>query len=328
MKQYQELLRSIIANGYDTGDRTGVGTRALPGYSYTMNLTKDDNGVIHNYPLLTTKKVFLRGTFEELMWKMRGNTNIVDLVQKNVHIWSEWPFKKWLNFTGEINKFNQYKDDQKSDYSDEWKKRLKAFEDMLVNDEKMKHWGDLGPTYGHHMRDFGEVRDGGGAIIRSGIDQLQKVVDSIINNPSDRRIIMSLWNPSDNYETLLPPCPCFYQFFANQEGYLHLNVYQRSCDSFLGVPFNDSQDALMLALIAELTGRSPGTFNHFFGDVHIYRNHMKQVEELLTRQPRPLPSIKINRNFTSLDEMLRLTWEDIELIGYDPYPAIKAPVAV
>jgi thymidylate synthase len=334
MKQYLELLRAILAEGYDTGDRTGVGTRALPGYSYQMKLSMDDDGIVHNYPLLTTKKVFLRGTFEELMWKLNGETNILRLLQKDVHIWTEWPFKKWLEHTGQINKFDWYVDEQKSDYSEEWKQLMKSFETMiLIDPEFAKEWGDLGPTYGHHVRNFGELKGSDinipnideGSIVLPGIDQLKSVIDKIMYKPEDRRIIMSLWNPHDNPKTLLPPCPCFYQFFANQPGYLHMNVYQRSCDSFLGVPFNDSQDALLLILLAKVTGRKPGIFNHYFGDVHIYNNHRDQVELQLTREPRPLPSIRINRE---TENILDFKWEDIERIGYDPYPEIKAPVAV
>jgi len=335
MKQYLELLKAIKENGYFTGDRTGVGTQALPGYSYQIPLTMDDDGTVHGFPLLTTKKVFLRGTFEELMWKLRGETNIRSLVKKDVHIWTEWPFKKWLEVTGELNSFKWYIDDEKSDYTDEWKQRIKHFEQLIIKDDEFaSKWGELGPTYGHHMRHFGEVHmehqfvgtqltD----ILRVGEDQLKSVIDAIRYRPTDRRIIMTLWNPHDNKKTLLPPCPCFYQFFANQTGYLHMNVYQRSCDVFLGVPFNDSQDALLLILLAIITGRKPMIFNHFFGDVHIYNNHRKQVDLQLTREPRPLPSLKIKKK---TDNIFDFTWEDIKdaLIDYNPYPGIKAPVAV
>ncbi|MDR2540821.1 MAG: thymidylate synthase [Candidatus Peribacteria bacterium] len=344
MKQYLELLEAIKKDGYYTGDRTGVGTQALPGYSYLINLDRDEAGIIHNFPLLTTKKVFLRGTFEELIWKLRGETNIRSLVEKNVHIWSEWPFKKYLESTGELHKFPWYVDEEKSDYTDEWKQRLKDFEERIVRYPSFaKQWGELGPTYGHHMRNFGEVlgsqisdefriRAGEAAllienndVIVEGVDQLAKVLNAIRNNPTDRRIIMTLWNPHDNAHTLLPPCPCFYQFFANQDGYLHLNVYQRSCDTFLGVPFNDSQDALLLILLALATGRKPGRFFHIFGDVHIYNNHRKQVDLQLSREPRSLPSLKIK---TVRENPTDYVWEDLELIGYDPHPVIKAPVAV
>jgi thymidylate synthase len=335
MQVYLDMLKEIISDGYDTNDRTGIGTRTMPGHSYKIKLREDDEGVIHNYPLITTKKVFLRGSFEELMWKLSGKTNIYDLIVKNVHIWTEWPFKKWLEKTGEANKFEWFVDAEKSDYTDEWKKRITGFEQMIINDKSARHWGELGPTYGHQMRNFGEITkrnfdnsvpwDPQLEVIFPGFDQLEDVIYKIRHNPEDRRIIMSLWNPIDNQSSMLPPCPCFYQFFANQPGYLHLNTYQRSCDSFLGVPFNDSQDALLLILMAKITGRKPGIFNHFFGDAHIYKNHRKQVDLQLTREPRPLPSMMVNR-YT--DNILDFKWEDIKLIGYDPHPAIKAPVAV
>lgn len=344
MKPYLELLNTILEEGYETDDRTGIGTIALPGYFYSVKMRMDENRIIHNYPLHTTKKVFLRGSFEELKWKISGNTNIKALVEKNVHIWTEWPFKKWLEATGQAKSFEWFKDELKSDYSDEWKQKIKEFEQLIITDEAFaKEWGDLGPTYGHHMRNFGvvkanqlnpilfrQIREAGielghDDIVVDGIDQLQKVIDSINNNPKDRRIIMTLWNPHDNSKTLLPPCPCFYQFFANQKGMLHLNVYQRSCDVFLGVPFNDNQDSLMQIMVALSTGRKPGTFNHFFGDVHIYKNHINQVKLQLTRDPRPLPSIRINKETTNIHDIM---WEDIEIINYDPHPGIKAPVAV
>lgn len=157
MQQYLDMLKEILVYGYNTGDRTGVGTRALPGYSYRVKLYMDDDGIVHNYPLLTTKKVFLRGTFEELMWKLSGETNIRSLIAKNVHIWSEWPFLNWLKATGEAGKFQWYIDDKKTDYSDEWKRRMKEFESMIMNDDDFSaKWADLGPTYGHHMRYFGK----------------------------------------------------------------------------------------------------------------------------------------------------------------------------
>lgn len=347
MKQYLKGLKTILEDGYFTGDRTGVGTQALPGYAYKMKLemeeTPEGGYLIKNFPLLTTKKVFMRGTFEELMWKLRGETNIKSLVEKGVHIWTEWPFKKWLESTGEINKFTWYIDDEKSDYTDEWKRRIKEFEQKILDDpEFAAEWGELGPTYGHHMRNFGEVKveDLDESIqdiiltnssltekdvVKKGEDQLKNVFNTIMNKPTDRRVIISLWNPHDNKKTLLPPCPCFYQFFPNQQGVLHLNVYQRSCDTFLGVPFNDSQDSLFLILMAITTGRFPDSFNHFFGDFHIYNNHRKQVELQLSRMPKGLPTLHVKCKKEFITDY---TWDDIEVLDYDPEPAIKAPVAV
>lgn len=325
MKQYLKLLRTIQKNGYFTGDRTGVGTQALPGYSYQCILKKDGD-VIHDYPLLTTKKMFLRGTFEELMWKLRGETNIQSLVKKKVYIWNEWPFKKWLEKTGLWGTFPLFIDEAKSDYTDEWKSKMAEYIKLICEDDDFaKEFGELGPTYGHNFRRFGEVKDKHGNIVREGEDQLMETIHKIKNKPEDRRNIITLWDPHANKLSLLPPCPCFYQIFANEEGYLHLNLYQRSCDTFLGVPFNTSQDSLMLILLAKVTGRTPKIFNHFFGDAHIYNNHQKQVAEQLSRDPFPLPSIKINRE---TDNIFDFVWEDIELINYQHHPVIKAPVAV
>lgn len=344
MQQYIDMLETILKYGHETGDRTGIGTISLPGYSYQVHLYEDDDGIIHNYPLLTTKEIKFFLIVAELLWKLSGKTNIRSLVENNVNIWTEWPFKAWLIATDQADKFEWYADEKKSDYSDEWKRRIREFKQRIINnDEFAKQWGNLGPTYGHHMRNFGEVllKDipknyadaisaafpdmSQNGIIVPGIDQVSAVLNSIRNNPEDRRIIMSLWNPHDNMNTLLPPCPCFYQFFANQKGYLHLNVYQRSCDSFLGVPFNDAQDALMLILFAKLTGRKPGIFTHMFGDVHIYINHVDRVKEQILREPRPSPSIIVNSDITSL-ESVKPT--DFQLIGYNPHGPLRGMVAV
>lgn len=344
MKQYLELLQAILDNGVKTGDRTGTGTYTLPGYHYTCEMYQDEEGVIKNFPLLTTKRMSLKSVFEELIWKLNGDTNIRFLVEHNNHIWTEWPFKKWLETTNQTKLLgHMWKDDQKSDYSDDWKEAKKAFEIMILrNDDFCKKWGELGRTYGHHFRRFGEVTfddfdeelqkcllfsiDGPipNPFVK-GKDQLMIAIDKIKNHPEDRRIIISLWNPADENKTLLPPCPCFYQFFANEPGMLHLNLYQRSCDTFLGVPYNTAQDALFLCLMAHVTGRKPGRFNHFFGDAHIYLNLVDQVKEQLTRTPHPLPSIRLNPDVKNI---LDFTWDDIELKDYEHEAGIKGAVSI
>lgn len=343
MQQYLKLLQAILENGVQTSDRTGTGTMTLPGYHYQVKLNQDEDGVIHGFPLLTTKKMSLKSVFEELIWKLRGDTNIRFLVQNGNHIWTEWPFKKWLQETGQQEILDRmWKDEEKSDYSDEWKVKKNEFEDkILSNDSFAKKWGVLGRTYGHQFRRFGEVRfndfdgetrrdlflavdDISGSWIK-GKDQLMDAIHLINNNPENRRIIISLWNPMDVEKTLLPPCPCFYQFFANQEGYLHLNMYQRSCDSFLGVPYNTAQDSLFLCLMAQVTGRKPGIFNHFFGDAHIYLNHLDQVREQLQRIPGELPSIRLN---PEVKDILDFEWKDIELLNYAPQSHIKGAVSI
>lgn len=335
MNVYFNLLQAILDNGVKTGDRTGTGTMTLPGYHYTCPLEMDENGIIHNFPLLTTKEVDLEQVFIELMWKLNGQTNIRPLIEKNCHIWSEWPLKKWLQETNQTDILNNmWEDEGKTKYSKTWKTAKKQFEERILTDKKFcKKWGELGHTYGYQFRHFGEVNLGDVVpFLRflpirliKGKDQLMSAVDRTRNNPEDRRIIISLWNPQDENKTLLPPCPCFYQFFANEAGMLHLNMYQRSCDTFLGVPYNTAQDALLLCLMAHVTGRKPGRFNHFFGDAHIYLNHIDQVKEQISRTPHQLPSIRLNPN---VKDILDFTWEDIELIGYEHEKAIRAPVSI
>jgi len=361
MQQYLNLLQAILGNGVQTGDRTGTGTMTLPGYHYQVKLNQDEDGVIHGFPLLTTKKMSLKSVFEELIWKLRGDTNIRFLVQNGNHIWTEWPFKKWLQETGQQAIIDRmWKDEEKSDYSDKWKQKKSEFEAKILADEPIKiasrvemasdlyqttsfakKWGELGRTYGHQFRRFGEVcfNDFDGETREDlflafdhiprhfceGKDQLMDAIELIKHNPENCRIIISLWNPQDVDKTLLPPCPCFYQFFANQEGYLHLNMYQRSCDSFLGVPYNTAQDSLFLCLMAQVTGRKPGIFNHFFGDVHIYLNHIDQVKQQLQRIPGELPSIRLNPEIKNILDFKR---SDIELLNYDPQEHIRGAVSI
>ncbi len=346
MEKYLELLQAILDNGVKTDDRTGTGTYTLPGYHYVCEMQKDEDGIIKNFPLLTTKQVSFKNIFYELIWKLRGDTNIRFLLEHNNHIWTEWPFENWLKKTGQKELLSRkWKDGENSDYTNDWKEAKKAFEIMILqNDDFCKRAGELGHTYGYQFRRFGEVtfddfdKELQECLLFSidgqmphpfikGKDQLMIAIDKIMNKPEDRRIIISLWNPMDEGEnrTLLPPCPCFYQFFANEPGMLHLNLYQRSCDSFLGVPYNTAQDALFLCMMAHVTGRKPGRFNHFFGDAHIYLNHVNQVKKQLTRTPHPLPSIRLNPDVRNI---LDFKFEDIELIGYEHEDSIKGAVSI
>lgn len=334
MEQYLNLLHTILSKGVKTGDRTGTGTISIPGHFYICEMEKDEDGIIHNFPLLTTKRMSLKSVFEELIWKLRGDTNIRFLIEHKNHIWTEWPFKNWLEKTGQTAVLkNMWKDEQKSDYTYEWKATKKRFEERILNEEKFcKEWGELGHTYGHQFRRFGELRVEGPGIINSvthpGVDQLMNAIDLIKNHPESRRIVISLWNPLeiDKNHTLLPPCPFMYQFFANNdEGKLHLKMEQRSCDCFLGVPYNTAQDALFLCMMAHVTGRKPGNFIHSFGDAHIYLNHINQVEEQLSRTPHPLPSIRLNPDVKNI---LDFTWDDIELINYVHDDIIKGAVSI
>ena len=346
MKQYLDLVQAIFDDGVVTGDRTGTGTISRPSYEYTCKMYKDEEGTIHNFPLLTTKDVDLRSVFEELMWKLNGETNIKPLVERGIHIWTEWPFKKWLKETKQYDVLeNMYEDESRSKFSKQWKETKKLFEDQILNDEEFcARWGELGRTYGFQFRRFGEVRfedldpkfqealifSIDGRIpnpIVEGEDQLMDAIDLIKEDPESRRIIITLWNPKDKDEdrALLPPCPFLYQFFAYEKDILHLKMSQRSSDTFLGVPYNTAQDALFLCMMAQVTGRKPGMFIHSFSNAHIYLNHVKQMKEQLTRTPHQLPSIRLNPNVKNI---LDFTWKDIELIDYEHDKSIRGAVSI
>jgi thymidylate synthase len=298
MEQYLNLLKDILENGVQKGDRTGTGTISVFGRQIRCDLSK-------GFPLLTTKKVNFAAILHELLWFISGDTNIQYLVKNNVRIWNEWPFQNWLVANG--------LDKQYPKYTPAWEEKLKEFiENVKSDDEFAKKWGDLGPVYGKQWRNF------------SGVDQLKWVVEEIKRNPNNRRLIVSAWNPTEVDKMALPPCHCLFQFYV-ADGKLSCQLYQRSCDTFLGVPFNIASYALLTMLIAHVTGLKPGDFVHTYGDLHIYNNHIEQVKEQLTRAPRKLPELKINPN---VRDLFSLKFEDVELIGYDPHPPIKAAVSV
>lgn len=298
MRQYLDLLQTIMDQGVDKPNRTGVGARSIFGYQIKFDLDK-------GFPLLTTKKVFLKGIIHELIWFVRGDTNIRYLVQNDVKIWNEWPYQKYLEANHLADKYPKY--------TEGWEAKMNEYIDNIKNDEKFaKQWGSIGPGYGKQWRDFG------------GVDQLKDVIERIQKNPNDRRMIISAWNPPEIPEMALPPCHCFFQFYV-ANGKLSLQMYQRSCDTFLGVPFNIASYSLLLMMIAQVTGLKPGTFVHTFGDVHIYENHFDQVREQLKRTPRDLPTMKINSKIQNIEDF---KYEDFILENYNPYPAIKAPIAV
>ncbi|AJE48257.1 thymidylate synthase [Celeribacter indicus] len=264
MRQYHEQLRTILAQGVDTTDRTGTGTRSYFGLQARYPLSE-------GFPLVTTKKLHLRSIVHELLWFLSGDTNIRYLKENGVSIWDEWA------------------------------------------DEN----GDLGPVYGAQWRKWP-----GGA--RGSIDQVAGLVEAIRKSPDSRRLIVSAWNPAEVDEMALPPCHTLWQVKI-LGGKLHLQLYQRSADMFLGVPFNIASYALLLAMLAQVTGYEPGDFVHTIGDGHIYANHMDQVDLQLSRVPKPLPRLRLNPEVKSLFDF---TFEDIEILDYDPDPAIRAPVAV
>lgn len=264
MQQYLDLLSRILNEGVHKGDRTGTGTLSVFGNQMRFNLRD-------GFPLLTTKKLHLKSIIYELLWFLRGDTNIHYLQEHGVRIWNEWA------------------------------------------DEH----GDLGPVYGHHWRSWPDYKGG-------TIDQIANVLDQIKHNPNSRRMLVTAWNPAEVEEMALPPCHCLFQFYV-ADGRLSLQLYQRSADTFLGVPFNIASYALLLQMMAQVTGLEAGEFIHTTGDTHLYSNHLEQAKLQLTRTPRPLPKMKINPD---VKDLFAFKYEDFELIDYNPYPHISAEVAV
>ncbi|MCD8562113.1 MAG: thymidylate synthase [Acholeplasmataceae bacterium] len=288
MKPYLELCQHVMTHGTLKMDRTGIGTKSVFGYQMRFDLSE-------GFPLLTTKKVHLKSIIHELLWFIQGDTNIKYLVDNDVRIWNEWPyeaFKKSSDYNGES--------------MDEYVAKIKADPSFAE-----KH-GDLGPVYGAQWRNF------------NGVDQLQFILDEIKKNPNSRRMMLSAWNPAEIKNMALPPCHTLIQFYV-ADGKLSLQLYQRSADIFLGVPFNIASYALLLMMVAQVTGLEVGEFVHTLGDAHIYLNHVEQIELQLSRTPRKRPTMVINPNVKSLFDF---KFEDFELKDYNPYPAIKGKVAV
>ena len=288
MKQYLDMCKLILENGVYKSDRTGTGTISYFGYQTRYNLND-------GFPLLTTKKVFLKGIIHELLWFISGDTNIKYLVDNNVKIWNEWAYEKYKKepvYSGET--------------MDEFIEKIRESKEFADK------YGDLGPVYGRQWRNF------------NGVDQLEKLITNLKNNPDSRRHIISAWNPAEVDNMALPPCHSFMQFYVVNNK-LSCQLYQRSADVFLGVPFNIASYSLFTMMIAQVCGFELGDFVHTFGDVHIYSNHMEQIKLQLSREPRKLPTMKINPNVKSIYDF---KYEDFELEGYDPHPAIKGVVAV
>ncbi|MBQ9124688.1 MAG: thymidylate synthase [Acholeplasmatales bacterium] len=290
MKQYLDLCKKILEEGSYKGDRTGTGTYSLFGYQMRFDLNK-------GFPLLTTKKVFLKGIIHELLWFISGSTNIKYLVDNDVKIWNEWPYEIY-------KKSDSYKNET-----------LEEFVLKIKNDNEFAaKWGELGPVYGKQWRDFnGE-----------GIDQLSNLINQIKTNPNSRRLIICAWNPCEVDQMALPPCHSFMQFYVIN-GKLSCQLYQRSGDVFLGIPFNIASYALFTMMIAQVCGLDLGDFVHTIGDAHIYSNHEEQVKLQLSRDTRELPTMKINPNVKSIFDF---KYEDFTLENYNPHKAIKGKVAV
>lgn len=288
MKQYIDLCNYILNNGVKKDDRTGTGTISVFGYQMRFNLGE-------GFPLLTTKKVHLKSIIHELLWFISGSTNIKYLVDNDVRIWNDWPYdlyKKSPDFQGET--------------IEEFAAKIKE------SDEFAKKYGNLGPVYGKQWRDF------------NGVDQLSNLIEQIKTNPNSRRLIISAWNPAEVDKMALPPCHSFMQFYV-AEGKLSCQLYQRSADVFLGVPFNIASYALFTMLIAQVCGLEPGDFVHTLGDAHIYLNHLDQVNKQIKRSLRPLPKMVINPNVKSIFDF---KYEDFTLLNYNPHSGIKGKVAV
>ena len=288
MRKYLDMCLDILTNGTKKSDRTNTGTISMFGYQVKYDLSE-------GFPLLTTKKVHLKSIIYELLWFISGDTNIRYLVLNGVNIWNEWPY-------------DNYK--KSPDYKNE---TLKEFVEKIKNDEEFANkYGNLGPVYGSQWRNF------------NGIDQISELINGLKNNPDSRRHIISAWNPAEIKDMMLPPCHAFMQFYVN-DNKLSLQLYQRSADIFLGVPFNIASYSLFLMMVAQVTNLEVGEFIHTIGDAHIYLNHVDQINLQLTRTPKKLPKMVINKDIVNITDF---KYEDFTLEDYDPYPLIKGVVAV
>ena len=307
-KEYLDLCKHILDNGIEKKDRTGVGTKSIFGYQMKFDL---NNG----FPLLTTKKVNFNLVWSELLWFIKGDTNIRFLLENNNNIWNEWAFKKWVEsdeYNGPDMTDFGHRTLVDEDFSKDYKEQMKFFkEKILTDDEFSNKYGDLGNVYGKQWRNF------------NGVDQLKNVIEQIKENPSSRRLIVSSWNPAEVDTMALPPCHSLFQFYVS-DGKLSCQLYQRSGDVFLGVPFNIASYSLLTILIAKECNLGVGEFVHTLGDAHIYNNHFDQVNEQISRTPYDLPSLNINK-FQSIFD---LKISDVELVNYESHPFIKAPIAV
>jgi thymidylate synthase len=305
MQQYLDLLEDVKTNGHKKQDRTGTGTIDVFGRQIRFNLAD-------GFPAMTTKKLFMKAIIIELLWFLKGDTNIKFLVDNNVNIWNEWPYRAFLQKSGMPVPRSS---------TDEWKSGIKEFAERIRTDGAFAaDFGDCGPIYGYQWRRWA-APDG------RVVDQIADVLREIKTNPGSRRLIVSAWNAADIQEMAkagLPPCHTLFQFSV-EEDRLSCLLYQRSSDLFLGVPFNIASYALLTSLVAHVTGLKCGEFIHTFGSAHLYLNHLNQVDLQLSREPKPLPTLWINPEVKSIFDF---NYDDIRIDGYDPHPGIAAPISV
>lgn len=314
MKQYLDLCEHILENGTNKKDRTGTGTLSVFGYQMRYDLSE-------GFPLMTTKKTAFRLIVSELLWFIKGDTNVKSLIADNNHIWDEWAFGQWVSskeYDGpDMTDFGR-RAQKDEEFAVLYNEQMAIFQKNILEGQTFaEKYGDLGPVYGKQWRSW-QTTTG------ETIDQLKNVIEAIKKNPDSRRHLVTAWNPEFVEDMALPPCHTMFQFYV-ADGKLSCQLYQRSADVFLGVPFNIASYALLTHLIARECGLDVGDFVHTTGDTHLYLNHMDQVKEQLSRTPKNLPTLKVNENVESIFD---LTLNDISIEGYDPHPRISAPVAV
>ncbi len=314
MKQYLELLEKIKQEGVEKSDRTGTGTKSIFGYQMRFDLSK-------GFPILTTKRVPFGLIKSELLWFIKGDTNIRYLLQHNNHIWDEWAFKRYVespDYTGEDMTDFGRRSLQDPEFKEVYEKELETFCQRILNDDDFaSKYGELGNIYGSQWRHWKTTQG-------ETIDQLAQVIEMLKTSPDSRRLLVSAWNPEDVPSMALPPCHTMFQFYV-ADGKLSCQLYQRSADVFLGVPFNIASYALLTHLIANEVGLEVGEFVHTLGDAHLYLNHLEQVDLQLSREPFELPQLVLKHPEKSLYD---LEVADVVLEGYECYPTIKAPIAV
>ena len=293
MQQYHDLVTRVLSEGVQKGDRTGTGTLSVFGHQMRFNLQE-------GFPLLTTKKVHIKSILHELLWFLQGSTNIEYLAQNKVRIWDDWPYATYAkseDFQGED---------------------IRAFAERVATDKAFAaQWGELGPVYGYQWRSWPAPNGG-------HVDQIAQIIDQIKNNPNSRRIIVNAWNVGFVDQMALPPCHAFFQFYV-ADGKLSCQLYQRSADIFLGVPFNIASYAFLVHMVAQVCELEVGDFVHTLGDAHIYNNHIEQLELQLSRDFRALPQLKLNPD---VKDIFGFSYDDFEIVGYDPHPHIAGKVAV